>query len=167
MNFLPSSANNSLVQTWKNEKKKKKKEKEKKKKKKREKEKSWAGSKDNFVAKGRTRFLERGEVQGHHGGRRGERSGQNRDYILNRNPPTREYLFRQLWQLRISTFVLPIRINSSLLFSLSFRLIFARLRIHFARRRYNLRFRKNTFSSFKISNLELLRSFFLFIIYSS
>lgn len=38
MNFLPSSANNSLVQTWKNEKKKKK-EKEKKKKKKREKEK--------------------------------------------------------------------------------------------------------------------------------
>lgn len=116
MNFLPSSANNSLVQTWKNEKKKKK-EKEKKKKKKREKEKSWAGSKDNFVAKGRTRFLERGEVQGHHGGERGERSGQNRDYILNRNPPTREYLFRQLWQLRISTFVLPIRINSSLLFS--------------------------------------------------
>lgn len=108
MNFLPSSANNSLVQTWKNEKKKKEKKRE---------GKSWAGSKDNFVAKGRTRFLERGEVQGHHGGRRGERSGQNRDYILNRNPPTREYLFRQLWQLRISTFVLPIRINSSLLFS--------------------------------------------------
>lgn len=72
----------------KKKKKKEKEERKKKKKKKREKEKSSAGSKDNFVAKGRTRFLERGEVQGH-GEERGEEKSESRLHFKSKSTHAR------------------------------------------------------------------------------
>lgn len=59
------------MEEWEEEEKEEEREGEEEEKEEEEKiERNSAGSKDNFVAKGRTRFLERGEVQGHGGGRR-------------------------------------------------------------------------------------------------
>lgn len=50
-------------------------------------ERSWSsGPKDTLVARGRTRFLRKGEVQGHEG------RSESR-LLFKRNPPTTEYLF--------------------------------------------------------------------------
>lgn len=50
-------------------------------------ERSWSsGPKDTLVARGRTRFLRKGEVQGHEG------RSESR-LLFKRYPPTTEYLF--------------------------------------------------------------------------
>lgn len=118
MNFLSSSANNSLVQTWGRRRKRRRRRRRGRRKRRRKERKKKVRPDRRTILSPRGELDFSREARSKATGKRGERRGQNRDYILNRNPPTREYLFRQLWQLKIYTFTLPIRINSSLLFSI-------------------------------------------------